>query len=167
ASLRQQPVIDVWTQPSCVSQVSAVQRAPSSQLSGVPSWQPSTGSQVSTPSHASPSSHCSGVPGTQSPLTHLSSPLHTLLSMQSASLWQQPWIDVFMQPKTELQLSYVQRAPSLQSGAVPGWQPLVGSQVSVPLHGSPSSHWSGVPAPQLWVPGSHGSVPLRSLLARQ
>src|SRR5262245_46542436 len=86
ASLRQQPVIDVWTQPSSVSQVSAVQRAPSSQLGGTPSWQPLTGSHVSTPSHASPSSHCSGVPGTQSPLTHRSSPLHTLLSMQSASV---------------------------------------------------------------------------------
>ena len=93
----------VWLHPSTGSQASSVQATPSSQSSGVPGWQSSTGSQVSAPLHTSPSSQLSsfGV------LTHWS--------------------------LTSSQVSSVQATLSSQSGSVPGWQSFTGSQVSAPL----------------------------------
>src|SRR5689334_11395393 len=128
--------------------------------------QPDVGSHVSTPLQALPSSHVSGVPGTQSPFTQLSVPLQTLLSMQSASLVQQPCTDVCVQPSVLSQASVVQRAPSLHCGAMPATQPVVGSHVSVPSQALPSLQLSGVPGRQ-FPPGPQVSTPLQTLLSRQ
>src|SRR5882724_11933263 len=102
------------------------------QTGGVPGTQPESGSQVSVPLQTLPSSQVSGVPGTQSPLRQVSWPLQTSLSRQSASLVQQPWIDVWTHPMPGSHASIVQAAPSLQFGAVPVTQPVSGSQVSTP-----------------------------------
>src|SRR2546422_521988 len=124
--------------PRVASQVSAVHTAPSSpHASGRPGRQPSDMLQISIPLQTSSSSQAAGVPATQSPFEQVSSPLQMLVSRQSASTVQQPWTDVWTQPIVGSQLSVVQRAPSLQLGGKPTWQPAIGSQVSIPLHMSP------------------------------
>src|SRR6266850_1971576 len=103
ASDRQHIGMEALTQPRIVSQKSSVQSAPSSQTGGVPAMQPTAGSQVSTPSHASWSSqtcgpatharsvqlirpeHRSGSSFELRPVEHVSAPLHALLSLQSLS----------------------------------------------------------------------------------
>src|SRR2546426_749172 len=102
----------------------------------------------------------------QSPLTQVSSPLQTLLSWQSALLVQQPGMNVCVHcPETLSQASAVQRAPSSQVLGGPGWQPSSGSQVSVPLHGFPSSQSSGVPDVQVLL--TQVSWPLHTLPSSQ
>ena len=137
-------------------QVSSVQSTPSSQTTGVPAWQSSVASQVSTPLQYAPSSHSvlfgvlsqlsvdslhvssvqptpslqsTGVPATQS-LTALqtSTPLQYAPSSQLALFGVLSQLSV-----ASLQLSTVQLTPSLQSTDVPAWQSLTASQVSAPL----------------------------------
>jgi len=74
---------------------------------GVPARQPRAASQVSAPLHHSP-------------------------SLQAASLgvWSHASV-------VSLHESTVQPTPSLQLGGVPGWQPSVTLQVSVPLQNRP------------------------------
>ena len=151
--------------PKVGSQLSVVQRLPSSQLSAVPAaqrpaWQvslplqmvpsaqevplgrgafehPRTGPQVSMV-HTLPSSHERAVPGVQTPLWHVSVPLQT-----SASTHGVPFTSgVCEHPLIGLQVSVVQVLLSLQLSAGPVAQtPLW--QVSAPLHTLPSAH--GVP----------------------
>jgi len=56
------------------------------------------GSQVSTPVHASWSSHVAAVPRMQSPFTQVSAPSQTVLFVQSASERQHIGMKVLWQP---------------------------------------------------------------------
>src|SRR5262245_1228020 len=67
---RSKPVRSMLLHPVAGLHPSVVQASPSSQLSGVPSWQPVIGSQVSSPSHTLPSLHDLGGPGRQTPSEH-------------------------------------------------------------------------------------------------
>ena len=78
--------LGVYTQPRAGSQLSSVHVLLSLQTSGVPGRHvPVVGSQVSTPLHASWSSHAAIVPRMQSPLTQVSAPSQSVLFWQSAS----------------------------------------------------------------------------------
>src|SRR5439155_24887494 len=91
--------LGVCTQPTAGSQLSSVQVFASSQTGGVPGRHaPVVGSQVSTPVHASWSSHVAAVPRMQSPFTQVSVPSQTVLFMQSASETQHIGMKVLWQP---------------------------------------------------------------------
>src|SRR3972149_3003843 len=85
------------------SHASTVQGTPSSQFGAVPGWQTVTGSQISVPLQYRPSSQ--------------------------AALFG-VWVQMSL---ASSHASTVHATPSSQFGAVPGWQPFTGSQVSVPL----------------------------------
>ena len=134
------------------------------QSGAVPLWHPVTGSQVSTPSHGSPSLQVSGVPPWQTPLatSHVSMPSQTSPSLQSASLWQQCATGSCWQPFVWSHESLVQTTPSSQLGAVPGTQlPVAESQVAMPLQTFPSSQscatWWHVCVPVSQVSSVHRS----------
>ncbi len=86
-------MLECW-QPLPGSHVSVVQAAPSSQSRSSSSWHPATGSQLSVPLQTLPSLQSSGVPGWQRPVAsaHVSVPVQSEWSSQSASAWQQPGI---------------------------------------------------------------------------
>src|SRR5213593_1703813 len=158
-------VLYAYAQPVAGSQTSSVQGLPSLQTSGIPSRHaPVVGSQVSTPLHASPSSQTTGAP-TQMPAAHASFVVHGLPSSQKTVL-----LGVCMQPSVSSQVSSVQGLPSSQLGGVPGTHPpVVGSQLSMPLHACPSSQSTYVPRQTpFWhtsfsvhgLPSSHVTVAL-------
>jgi hypothetical protein len=102
--------------------------------------QPLAGLQPSVV-QALPSLQVSALPGAHRPDVQTSVPLHGFVSAHSLLVVQawQPAISVLTQPLAGLQVSEVQALPSSQLGAVPArhdpaWQ------VSLPLHGLPSSH---------------------------
>src|SRR5262249_54561583 len=100
ASVVQQPLTDVLTQPCSGSHDSVTQAAGfGGQVSGVPTTQPVDGLQVSTPLHTSLSLQRSGTPAAHVPATHVSAPLQALLSSQSVLLAQQPGIATSVQPR--------------------------------------------------------------------
>src|SRR5439155_1075135 len=104
---------------------------------------PVVGSQVSMPSHASPLSQLTYVPR-QTPLAHTSLVVHGLPSSHETVA-----LGVCTQPTAGSQLSSVQVFASSQTGGVPGRHaPVVGSQVSTPVHASWSSHVAAVPRMQ-------------------
>jgi hypothetical protein len=113
--------------------------------------------------HGSPSSICSGVPGVQTPVWHVSVPLQTLLSPQPGAgpsgtgvLMQAPLGHVSTVQgfpslqsvacvagvqffTTQFPVAGSQTLPGGQTTSVPWWQPIVGEHVSTPLQAFPSS----------------------------
>jgi hypothetical protein len=71
--------------------------------------------------------------------SQVSTPVQGFASSQSASVAQQPGRDVRVQPIAGRHASRMQTAPSSQTRGAPGRHPISGSQVSVPVHASPSS----------------------------
>ncbi len=124
AFVLQQPPIGLKEHsPVAWSQLSTVQISPSSQGTGMPAWHsPVESLQVSTPLHASLSSHW-------------------------AFELQQPSIGVLLHASVAtLQASLVQTTPSSQLGGSPFTQrPVFGSHVSGPLQKTPSSQTTGCP----------------------
>ena len=112
-----------------------VQASPSSQLTVLLAYsQPVDGLQLSSVQML-PSSQSRAEPPTQLPAAQLSLTVQALPSSQLTVLL------VYSQPVAGLQLSSVQVLPSSQSRAVPAWQPLTASQVSVPSQTSPLSQF--------------------------
>src|SRR6266446_9945030 len=164
-------------QPAFGSQVSVVHGLLSAQLTGVPGWQ--------TPAwQTSTSLQSSTGPAVQTPVWHVSPPLHRFPSLHGVPSDAPPcW-----QPVMGSQVSMVHGFPSLQLGAMPCvqlpfWhvslplhtlaslhevpfgttvclQPATGSHVSV-VHGLASAQVSAVPA--VHTPAWHVSVPLHAL----
>src|SRR6266480_1796287 len=124
AFVLQQPPIGLKEHsPVAWSQLSTVQISPSSQGTGMPAWHsPVESLQVSTPLHASLSSHW-------------------------AFELQQPSIGVLLHASVAtLQASLVQTTPSSQLGGSPFTQrPVFGSHVSGPSQKTPSSQTTGCP----------------------
>src|SRR5438034_1343300 len=119
----QAPMVSRGQSSVAWSQLSTVQVSPSSQGTGMPAWQsPVESLQVSTPLHASLSSHW-------------------------AFELQQPSIGVLLHASVAtLQASLVQTTPSSQLGGSPFTQrPVFGSHVSGPLQKTPSSQTTGCP----------------------
>jgi len=132
-------------QPAMGLQLSVVHGLPSLQLSGVPDVQVPFW-QVSLPLHTVasahdvlfgsalceqpvmalqasavqglPSSQLSGVPGWQTPLTHVSAPLHTVVSAHDVP----SNTGLCWHPVSALHVSLVHGLPSSQLGPVPGVQ---------------------------------------------
>src|SRR5205809_868703 len=124
ACVLQQPPIGLKEHsPVAWSQLSTVQISPSSQGTGMPAWHsPVESLQVSTPLHASLSSHW-------------------------AFELQQPSIGVLLHASVAtLQASLVQTTPSSQLGGSPFTpRPVLGSHVSGPSQKTPSSQTTGCP----------------------
>src|SRR5438034_393853 len=119
----QAPMVSRGQSSVAWSQLSTVQVSPSSQGTGMPAWQsPVESLQVSTPLHASLSSHW-------------------------AFELQQPSIGVLLHASVATsQASLVQTTPSSQLGGSPFTQrPVFGSHVSGPLQKTPSSQTTGCP----------------------
>ncbi len=72
-----QPGSGVCVQPSVASQASVVHGLPSSQLGGVPGWQPAAPPHASTPLQKTPSSQSASPPSSTWPSQLLSIPSHT------------------------------------------------------------------------------------------
>jgi hypothetical protein len=119
--------------PVVESHESTVHGSLSSQLTGVPLWQPSVLSHVSVPLHESPSLQSSGEPGVQDPSIHTSSVVQTLPSSQGAMLCTNT------HPVCGSQLSSVHALLSLQTTCSPGSQMPVW-HASFVLQALPSSH---------------------------
>src|SRR5206468_1630435 len=151
-------VLYAYAQPASASQPSSVQGLPSSQLGGGPgTHRPVVGSQVSMPSRASPLSQLTYVPR-QTPFAHTSVVVRGLPSSHETVA-----LGVCTQPTAGSQLSSVQVFASSQTGGVPGRHaPVVGSQVSTPVHASWSSHVAAVPRMQ--SPFTQVSVPSQTVL---
>jgi hypothetical protein len=100
----------------------------------------------------------SSLVGVQVPETQASS-VQSLLSVQV-------FVSSFelTHPLPTSQESSVQSLESSQSRAVPGWQPLTGSQVSVPLQALASSQTTGVPVQD---PAEHASLVVQALASSQ
>src|SRR6266446_5894139 len=100
----------------------------------------------------------SGVP-TQMPAAHRSLVVHGLPSSHALVL------SAYAQPVAGSQRSSVQGLPSLQTSGIPGRHaPVVGSQVSTPLHASPSSQTTGAPTQ---MPAAHASFVVHGLPSSQ
>ena len=169
-------VRDVRDAASPRSQVSSVQPTPSSGSSGVPAWQSSTASQVSTPSQtsvvaqasfgtlahvrhlvagvvraATPSSGSSGVPAWQSSsASQVSAPVADVRVVAEAVVRR-----VDHDVVASSHESSVQATPSSQSSGVPAWQSSSASQVSTPSQNSRvvaadrrSARWRTRPSPR-------------------
>src|SRR5689334_20232272 len=128
---------------------------PSSQLGGVPGrHRPVPWSQNSMPLQMFPSSQLTALP-VQMPLSQVSFTVHGLRSSHG------PVRTTDRQPRTGSHVSVVQGLPSSQMSGDPAMHaPLVGSQVSTPLHAFPSSHRTGVP---VHVPSMHMSFRVQAL----
>src|SRR5438552_8344493 len=107
-----------------------------------------------SPKRVCPWHRRSGVP-TQMPAAHTSFVVHGLPSSHALVLY------AYAQPVAGSQTSSVQGLPSLQTSGIPGRHaPLVGSQVSTPLHASPSSQTTGAPTQ---MPAAHPAFVVQGL----